>query len=192
MLLLSDETNQFLHNCDITNNKEAASSLYFIMTNEILIHKRMTQCYYTIVFTIMVSLGLLLFKQKDQIFIFGFALTTAFFYTFIQFTLAFNGKLKIKKYNKKSIYNDFFKNVIIHYADSRCFEKIIMDISINNLMNEDDIKDIQYTYHSNNLQIKDIKKIHNVFLTAKLKSTLLPSTTISLHEHKKEVVKYTY
>lgn len=188
MILFSKETLQFLHDCDITNNKEISTSLQFSMLNEIVINQKKTNLYYSTVFTLFILFGFFIFNEKFEIIIFIITGFISTLYSTTQFLLLRKAKKSINKTNKENIHNIFFKNLTNKYNNNTDFEKITRDIFNNYLLSSEEIDYIYSKYKKSNLKKPDIEKVYNTLLTAKLKSTPLPSTTISLNEHRVETL----
>lgn len=183
---LSTISLQFIHDVDITNNTESMNKLKFKMRNETLFRKTKSRL---VLFSIIA-----IFSYTDFLFIatsnIEKIIFTWSFYLFLmlslsQILLGFVQMMRIRTINSNLINKHHLLNMLEKYNSD--MPSIFTDLKVNNLMDEKLIQEMTDKYKEDNLNTFDIEKIYQVLLTEKLKSTPLPSTTISLDEHKKEI-----
>lgn len=183
---LSTISLQFIHDVDITNNIESMNKLKFKMRNETLFRK--TKARFAL-FSI-----LAIFSYTDFLFIANSdiekTIFTWSFYIFLtlslsQILLGFLQIMRIRTIDSEFIHNYHLLTMIKKYHSD--MPVIFTDLQVNQLMDDKIVQDMTDKYYQDNLDTFDIEKIYQVLLTEKLKSTPLPSTTISLDEHKKEI-----
>lgn len=180
-------TEDFLYLCDIHNNKDINPQLQKNMIQDVLKSKTKTQLSATIVFSFCMTLGYLLFtKLNNDDPISQTILLIVSILSLITIPILL---IRLNKFSKRTISNadlvlNHWKYIQSHFINQNTLPPIIEDCLKNQLISRDEAtKTLKKT------EISQIQNLYQKLLTFKLLSTPLPSTTISLNEHKKEFVQ---
>lgn len=180
-------TEDFLYLCDIHNNKDINPQLQNNMILDVLKNKTKTQLSAMLIFSFCMILGYVLFTKlntDDPISQTILLIVSTMSCLTIPILL-----MRLSKFSKRTITNNdlilnHWKNIQNNFINQNTLPPIIEDCLKNQLISRDDAtKTLKKT------EISQIQNLYQKLLTFKLLSTPLPSTTISLNEHKKEFVQ---
>ena len=184
---LTDISSKYIYDADITNNIESMSKLNFIMKNEVLLQKSKICLYATLVFSIITSIELITPNDPTYSIVFKTAFCFSIIFAIFQLIKIIYFKNSLKNLSKSDIIKNHFSLLQEKYQSH--LYSILLDIRFYKLLSDLQIQELNIKIKENLITTDDMELIYKTLLTAKLKATPLPSTTISLVEHQHELNK---